>query len=48
MVDRVLCHLYPGRVGIGPCDLWVPIGSGRAGHSRVVLVFRLLHGHVYR
>lgn len=48
VVHSFLCDIHPGRSRVRPGDVRISIGGWRACHRSVVLVHRVVYGHVHR
>lgn len=47
MVNGLLCDLNPRRSGLGPRDVCTAVGLGRPCDRGLVLVHRVVHGHMH-
>ena len=47
MVNRLICHLNPGRAGLRACDIRCAVVGWRSRNCRVVLADWLRYGDVH-
>lgn len=47
MVNRLICHLYPGSPRLRAGDIWFAFIGWRPSNGGMVLVHRLMHGYVH-